>query len=154
MECAYNEPMTAFKEKFTVLWERRGLDQAGMAARLGSSAPLFNKRLNGKLKMKRSEILKALDALSSISPVSPEDANELLELAGFEGLAGEVGGGIPPGERLSDFTFGAPLISEPYSENRIAILKEILREIAEMNRRSEEIKRVVEKLLKSEERVR
>jgi hypothetical protein len=134
MECAYNELMTAFKEKFTVLWERRGLDQAGMAARLGCSAPIFNKRLNGKLKMKRSEILKALDALSSISPVSPEDANELLQLAGYEGVAGEARVDSPQGERQSDFTFGAPDISEHPSESRIAVLNEILREIAEMNR--------------------
>jgi hypothetical protein len=143
--------MTTFKEKFTYLWERRGLDQAGMAARLGSSAPAFNKRLSGKLKMKRSDILKALDALSSISPVSPEDANELLELAGYEGLGQEASVDNPPGEKQSDFTFGAPDLSKRPVESRIAVLKEILREIAEMNRRSEEIRRVVEKLLKSEE---
>jgi hypothetical protein len=143
--------MTAFKEKFTVLWERRGLDQAGMAARLDCSAPVFNKRLNGKLKMKRSEILKALDVLSSISPVSPEDANELLELAGYEGIPKEASVDSPLGERQSDFTFGAPVISEPHSERRITILKEILREIEEMNRQSEEIRQVVKKLLKSEE---
>jgi len=153
MACAYNEPMTAFKEKFTKMWERRGLDQAGMAARLGSSAPAFNKRLNGKLKMKRSDILKALEVLSSISPVSPEDANELLELAGYEGVAGEDRVDSSPVERQRGYSLGAPVISEGYSENRIAILKEILREIAEMNRRSEELRQVAEKLLKSEERV-
>jgi transcriptional regulator with XRE-family HTH domain len=146
--------MTAFKEKFTKLWERRGLDQAEMAARLGYSAPTFNKRLNGKLKMKRSDILNALDVLSSTSPVSAEDANELLELAGYEGVE-EVASVVRTSvERQSGFGFGAPDISERYSESRIDILKEILREIAEMNRRTEEIRRVVEELLKSEERVR
>jgi hypothetical protein len=144
--------MTTFKEKFTYLWERRGLDQAAMAARLGSSAPAFNKRLNGKLKMKRTDILKALDALSSISPVSPEDANELLELAGYEGVAKEASVDKPQVERQSGFTFGAPDISKRPVENQIAVLKEILREIVEINRRSEELRQVVEKLLRSEER--
>jgi transcriptional regulator with XRE-family HTH domain len=54
----------------------------------------------------------------------------------------------------SDFTFGAPNLSERRSESRIAVLKDILREIAEMNRRSEELRRVVEELLRTEKRVR
>jgi transcriptional regulator with XRE-family HTH domain len=54
----------------------------------------------------------------------------------------------------SGFSFGAPVISERSSANRIAILKEILREIAEMNRRSEELRQVAEKLLKNEEGMR
>jgi hypothetical protein len=146
--------MTTFKEKFTYLWERRGLDQAGMAARLGSSAPAFNKRLHGKLKMKRADILNALDALSSISPVSPEDANKLLELAGYEGVVKEASVDKPQVERQSGFTFGAPEISARPSESRIAVLKEILKEIAEMNQRSEELRQVAEKLLKNEEGMR
>jgi DNA-binding XRE family transcriptional regulator len=78
--------MATFKEKFTNLWERRGLDQARMADLLGYSPQTFNKRVNGKLKMKRADILKSLEVLSSVSPVSTEDANRLLELAGYEGL--------------------------------------------------------------------
>ena len=53
----------------------------------------------------------------------------------------------------NDFTFGAPEISERSLKSRIDILKEILREIAEMNRRSEEIRQVVEKLLRNEKQV-
>jgi transcriptional regulator with XRE-family HTH domain len=57
---------------------------------------------------------------------------------------------LPTAQR--GFSFGAP--AESPSEGRIDLLKEILREIAEINRRTEEIRRVVEELLKSEERVR
>jgi hypothetical protein len=144
--------MSAFKEKFTKLWERRGLDQAEMGARLGYRAPTFNKRLNGKLKMKRPDILRALDVLSSVNPVSAEDANELLELAGYEGLADEVNADGPLEGRQRGFGFAAPDLSESHSEDRGDQLREILREIAEVTHRIEEIKRVVEELLRSEGR--
>jgi transcriptional regulator with XRE-family HTH domain len=52
------------------------------------------------------------------------------------------------------FSFNAPDTSEHHSEGRIDVLKDLLREIAEMNRRIEEIRRVVEELLRSEEQVR
>jgi transcriptional regulator with XRE-family HTH domain len=55
---------------------------------------------------------------------------------------------------LSGFSFGDIRTAEPHSEGRRDLLKEILKEIAEINRRTEEIRRVVEELLKSEERVR
>jgi transcriptional regulator with XRE-family HTH domain len=54
----------------------------------------------------------------------------------------------------SGFSFGDPRTAETHSEGRRDLLKEILKEIAEINRRTEEIRRVVEELLKSEERVR
>jgi transcriptional regulator with XRE-family HTH domain len=54
----------------------------------------------------------------------------------------------------SGLSFGAPKIPERHSEGRIDLLKEILREIAEINRRTDEIRRVAEELLRGEERVR
>jgi transcriptional regulator with XRE-family HTH domain len=54
----------------------------------------------------------------------------------------------------SGFSFGDIRTTEPQSEGRRDLLKEILKEIAEINSRTEEIRRVVEELLKSEERVR
>jgi transcriptional regulator with XRE-family HTH domain len=54
----------------------------------------------------------------------------------------------------SGFSFGDIRTPEPHSEGRRELLREILKEIAEINRRTEEIRRVVEELLKSEERVR
>jgi transcriptional regulator with XRE-family HTH domain len=54
----------------------------------------------------------------------------------------------------SGFSFGDISTAELPSEGRRELLREILREIAEINRRTEEIRRVVEELLKSEERVR
>jgi transcriptional regulator with XRE-family HTH domain len=55
---------------------------------------------------------------------------------------------------LSGFSFGDPSAAESHSEGRRDLLREILKEIAEINRRTEEIRRVVEELLKTEERVR
>jgi transcriptional regulator with XRE-family HTH domain len=52
----------------------------------------------------------------------------------------------------SGFGFDAPDTSKRHAAGRIDVLREILREIAEMNRRTEEIRRVVEELLRSEER--
>jgi transcriptional regulator with XRE-family HTH domain len=57
-------------------------------------------------------------------------------------------------ETRSGVSFGAPYLSDSQSEGRVDLLKEILKEIAEINRRTEEIRRVVEELLRSEERVR
>jgi transcriptional regulator with XRE-family HTH domain len=54
----------------------------------------------------------------------------------------------------SGFSFGDINTTELPSEGRRELLREILKEIAEINRRTEEIRRVVEELLKSEERVR
>jgi transcriptional regulator with XRE-family HTH domain len=54
----------------------------------------------------------------------------------------------------SGFSFGDIRTAQPSSEGRRELLREILKEIAEINRRTEEIRRVVEELLKSEERVR
>ncbi len=51
----------------------------------------------------------------------------------------------------SGFGFEAPDISKHNTVGRIDVLRELLREIAEMNRRTEEIRRVVEELLRSEE---
>jgi transcriptional regulator with XRE-family HTH domain len=51
-------------------------------------------------------------------------------------------------------SFGDVSTAESHSEGRRDLLREILKEIAEINRRTEEIRRVVEELLKSEERVR
>jgi transcriptional regulator with XRE-family HTH domain len=59
---------------------------------------------------------------------------------------------LPKGH--SGFSFGDIGTAEPPSEGRRELLREILNEIAEINRRTEEIRRVVEELLKSEERVR
>jgi transcriptional regulator with XRE-family HTH domain len=52
----------------------------------------------------------------------------------------------------SGFGFDAPDISKHNTTSRIDVLRELLREIAEMNRRTEEIRRVVEELLRCEER--
>jgi transcriptional regulator with XRE-family HTH domain len=52
----------------------------------------------------------------------------------------------------SGYEFDAPDISKRHAAGRVDVLREILREIAEMNRRTEEIRRVVEELLRSEER--
>jgi transcriptional regulator with XRE-family HTH domain len=54
----------------------------------------------------------------------------------------------------SGFSFGDISTSEGRSEGRRELLREILKEIAEINRRTEEIRRVVEELLKTEERIR
>jgi transcriptional regulator with XRE-family HTH domain len=55
---------------------------------------------------------------------------------------------------LRGFSFGDISTTEPPSEGRRDLLREILKEIAEINRRTEEIRRVVDELLKTEERVR
>ena len=62
-------------------------------------------------------------------------------------------GSLQPSPRRG-FGFRAPDLSESHTEGRADQLKEILTEIAEISRRLEEIRRVVEELLKSEERVR
>jgi transcriptional regulator with XRE-family HTH domain len=67
-------------------------------------------------------------------------------------LAVSLGRLLPKAE--SGFSFGDISTAEHHSEGRRELLREILKEIAEINRRTEEIRRVVEELLKSEERVR
>jgi transcriptional regulator with XRE-family HTH domain len=52
------------------------------------------------------------------------------------------------------FGLRAPDLSERHSEGRVVQLKEILTEIGEISRRIEEIRRVVEGLLRSEEQAR
>jgi transcriptional regulator with XRE-family HTH domain len=54
----------------------------------------------------------------------------------------------------SGFGFNAPDISKHNTVGRIHVLRELLKEIAEMNRRTEEIRQIVEEILKSEERGR
>jgi transcriptional regulator with XRE-family HTH domain len=54
----------------------------------------------------------------------------------------------------SGFSFGDIRTADHYSEGRRDLLREILKEIAEINRRTEEIRRVVDELLKSEEQAR
>lgn len=133
--------MATFKGKFKNLWERRGLDQARMADLLGYSPQTFNKRVNGKLKMKRADILKALEVLSSVSPVSAEDANELLELAGYEGLTdanepdsttvaqGSNKEGLPDINQAQGLTFGQKFGQE--IDRFLAGIPAVLRRIIE-----------------------
>jgi transcriptional regulator with XRE-family HTH domain len=61
---------------------------------------------------------------------------------------------IPQPTSRRGFGFRAPDLSESHSADRVDQLKEILVEIAEIVHRIEEIRRVVEELLKSEERLR
>jgi transcriptional regulator with XRE-family HTH domain len=77
-----------------------------------------------------------------------------IELAGSLASALEVNLDRLLSKGHGGFSFGDIGTAEPQSEGRRDLLKEILKEIAEINRRTEEIRRVVEELLKSEERVR
>lgn len=52
------------------------------------------------------------------------------------------------------FSFPDPDVSESRSEGRLDLLKEILKEITEINRRTEEMRRVLEELLRREEAAR
>jgi len=62
-------------------------------------------------------------------------------------------GSLQPSPRRG-FGFRAPDLSEIHSQGRIDQLKEVLTEIAEITHRIEEIRRVVEDMLRSEEQVR
>ena len=77
-----------------------------------------------------------------------------MELAGSLATALEVSLDRLLSKGHDGFSFGDIGTAEPQSEGRRDLLKEILKEIAEINRRTEEIRRVVEELLKGEERVR
>jgi transcriptional regulator with XRE-family HTH domain len=77
---------------------------------------------------------------------------------GSRGEATETTAGVvvdrPQPTLQCGFGFDAPDISKRHAAGRIEVLREILREIAEMNRRTEEIRRVVEEILSREEQER
>jgi transcriptional regulator with XRE-family HTH domain len=135
----------------------RGLTGTALGARAGLPRAYISQVEHGKVHQPGDENLARIASALNI-PVEHLVLRRLPEKDVHPGEAAEGKSGKSTTRKRqraeSGFGFDAPNVSKRHAAGRSDVLREILREIAEMNRRTEEIRRVVEELLRSEEQER
>jgi transcriptional regulator with XRE-family HTH domain len=102
----------------------------------------------GALHVNRIASTLGIPVLYLVARWLPDQVAEVSEGA----VAGNIDKTLPRARR--GFGFRAPDLSELHTVDRVEQLKEVLAEIAEITHRIEDIRRVVEEIVRSEERVR